>query len=249
MKYRVLLAYEGTAYAGWQEQRTRPTIQGELNQALERLDRRSVVTHAAGRTDAGVHAEGQVVSFRLGRVWDSTALVRAINANLPRDIRVCAAEPAAESFHPRLDAVRKTYRYRLVTAAVLSPFMRRYAMHYPFPLDPARLERDAAQLVGRHDFRAFTVTERDTRTTVRTIERVALDWEGGSLEISFTGNGFLRYQVRAMVGALLDFNMDRLGRYAGAGVQSMTDLIARGDRNLIGGAAPAHGLTLVKVEY
>lgn len=249
MKYRLLLAYEGTAYAGWQEQRLERTVQGELNQVLERLDRQPVVTHAAGRTDAGVHAEGQVVSFRLGRVWDSAALIRAINANLPRDIRVLAADPASESFHPRLDAVRKTYRYRIVTAAVLSPFLRRYALHYPFRLDPARLERDAAQLVGRHDFRGFTVTDQDSQSTVRTIEQVVLDWAGESLEISFTGNGFLRYQVRAMVGALLDFNMDRLGRYASQGVRSMTELIARGDRSLIGIAAPAHGLTLMKVEY
>ena len=249
MKYRVILAYEGTDYAGWQEQPQLRTVQGELSRALAQLDGRPVVAHGAGRTDAGVHAEGQVVSFILQRAWHEPTLVRAINANLPRDIRVLEAERAPEDFHARFNSVRKTYRYQIVLGPVISPFHRRYAMHYPYAIDRARFEQDAAQLLGRHDFRAFTVSANETRTTVRTIEKVELEWQSNRLMVFFTGDGFVRYQVRTMVGALLDINRDRHGHYASQGIESMAGLLDRADRRVIGLAAPAHGLTLMKVEY
>jgi tRNA pseudouridine38-40 synthase len=246
MRYKLTLAYDGTGYAGWQEQREERTLQGEFQEALRILEDRRVVTHAAGRTDAGVHAAGQVVSFDLDRVWRGEVLRRALNGNLPGDIRVLDAGVAGENFHPRVSARRKTYRYQIFNGPVMSPFLRHYAWHVPYSLDDMRLEQDAHHLIGRHDYRAFTVTSCETKTTVRTIESIVLQRDGGLLHLSFTGDGFLRYQVRTMVAALLEVNR---GRRGGGGVDSMAKLLASGDRSLIGIAAPACGLTLMKVEY
>ena len=249
MRYRATLAYEGTAYAGWQLQLNQPTIQGEINRVLQLLEGAPVMADAAGRTDAGVHAAGQVIAFRLCREWPSDGLLRAINGNLPRDIRVLDVEAVTDAFHPRFDARRKMYRYRIVPARVMTPFWRRYALHYPYDLDYDRLIREAGQFVGCHDFRGFTVSDCDVSSTVRTIEAVDVQREGEMLRIDFTGDGFLRYQVRNMVGALLEINLDRRRRYAREGIGSIDDLIRTGERGHIGIAAPAHGLTLMKVEY
>lgn len=249
MRYRATLAYEGTAYAGWQLQLNQPTIQGEMNRVLRLLEGSPVITDAAGRTDAGVHAAGQVVAFTLRRQWSLDALRRAINGNLPRDIRILDVDPVTENFHPRFDARRKTYRYQIVTTPVMSPFRRRYALHYPYALDDHRLARDAGQFVGCHDFRGFTVSDCDVSSTIRTIDAVDVRRDGEMLQVDFTGDGFLRYQVRIMVGALLEINFDRRGRYAREGIGSIVDLIRTGERHYIGTAAPAHGLTLMKVEY
>ena len=157
MNYRITLAYDGSEYDGWQIQPHRPSIQGRLNEALKKFEGAPVATHAAGRTDAGVHAEGQVVSFRLDREWSGRTLVRALNGNLPQDIRALDASPAAENFHARIDAKSKTYCYQIYTAEVMSPFLARYAWHYPYCLDLERLVDDSGGLLGVHDFTAFTV--------------------------------------------------------------------------------------------
>ena len=139
MTYRITLAYDGTQYCGWQMQLGQLTVQGVLSETLHRLEGVPVTVFGAGRTDAGVHAEGQVVSFRLSRDWEGMALRKALNGNLPPDIRVLEAAPAAAQFHARFDAKGKTYRYRLYTSAVMSPFEERYAWHYPYELDAARI--------------------------------------------------------------------------------------------------------------
>ncbi|MFN7623981.1 MAG: tRNA pseudouridine(38-40) synthase TruA [Acidobacteriota bacterium] len=249
MNYKAVLAYDGTAYAGWQRQLKQPTIQAEIELVLGALNGSAVVAHSAGRTDAGVHAAGQVISFRLDREWVPARLRRALNGNLPADIRILTVEPVADDFHPRFNTHRKTYRYQVVTAPVMSPFLRRYALHYPFELDHQRLASHAAQLVGRHDFRGFTVTDCEATTSVRTVTAVELRQDGEVIAIDITGNGFLRYQVRTMVAALLELNGDRHRRYAARGIYSMAALIDAGERSLIGSTAPAHGLTLMKVEY
>jgi tRNA pseudouridine38-40 synthase len=243
MKYRITLAYDGTDYSGWQWQAGRPTIQAAMNAALARLEGAPVVMHAAGRTDAGVHAEGQVVSFRLSRAWRGEALRRALNGNLPPAIRVIEAAPAAESFHARKDAKSKTYRYQLCLAEVMPPLQLRYAWHYPHPLDGERLRADCQTLIGAHDFTAFTVADCETKTNVRRIMHVGVEQEGERLALHFTGDGFLRYQVRTMVAALMESNRGRLK----AG--SIAALLERRDRREVGAPAPAHGLTLMKVEY
>lgn len=243
MRYRVVLAYDGTDYAGWQEQAAEQTIQGCFEEVLGALNGSRVVAHAAGRTDAGVHAEGQVVSIEVRRDWEPSSLLRALNGNLPRDIRVLEVEPASDDFHARYHARGKTYRYRIITSRIMNPFQIRYAWHYPFRLDEARLHEELGHLLGTHDFKAFTVSSCEVRTTVRTLTGVSVDRDGDRLEIGFSGSGFLRYQVRTMVGALVEMARGRLS------INSMPELIARRDRTLAGAAAPARGLTLMKVEY
>ncbi len=243
MNYRITLAYDGTNYCGWQMQLDQPTVQGVLADVLQRFAGAPVITHGAGRTDAGAHAEGQVVSFRLDKVWEGPALRRALNANLPFDIRVLEAAQAAVRFHPRLDAKGKTYRYQLYNAEVMQPLLERYAWHYPYQLDLARLREDGQQLLGTHDFSAFTTTDCETKTRGRTLSEFRLESDGPLLKFWFSGDGFLRYQVRTMVGALVAANRGRLP----AG--SIVELLQRKDRMLAGAPAPAKGLTLVKVEY
>jgi len=243
MKYRITLAYDGVDYFGWQIQVGQPTIQGVLNGALEKLEGAPVTTHAAGRTDAGVHAEGQVVSFSLSGDWEGGDLRRAINGNLPPDIRVIDAMTVDEEFHARFDAKGKTYRYQIYLAEVMSPFLIRYAWHYPYALDVKRLAEEGMAFVGMRDFTAFTVADCDAKTFTRTITEVAVEREGALLKLFFTGDGFLRYQVRTMVAALVESNRGRLK----AG--SISELIERKERALAGAPAPARGLTLMKVEY
>jgi tRNA pseudouridine38-40 synthase len=243
MKYRITLAYDGADYFGWQTQAGRPTIQSVLNGAMERLEGEEVTTHGAGRTDAGVHAEGQVVSFGLSREWGGWDLQRAINGNLPPDIRVIDAAPVDEGFHARFDAKSKTYRYQIHLAEVMSPFLIRYAWHYPYALDVERLAEESRALIGTRDFTAFTVASCDTKTFTRTITGVSVERKGDLLKLFFTGDGFLRYQVRTMVAALVESNRGRLK----AG--SISELIESKDRARAGAPAPARGLTLMKVGY
>lgn len=243
MNYRITLAYDGTDYFGWQLQTDRPTIQGVLNEAVAKIAGVPVTLHAAGRTDTGVHAEGQIVSFRLAKEWEGKDLRRALNAKLPPDIRVLQAEPAADRFHARIYAKAKIYRYQIFTAEIMNPFLDRYAWHHPRSLDVDRLLEDSRILLGTHDFTAFTVSTCVTKTRIRTVTDVRIEKEGELLKLFFTGTGFLRYQVRTMVGALAAVNRGRLK----AG--SIAEAIANRDRTLIGAPAPARGLTLMKVEY
>ncbi|MEP7336591.1 MAG: tRNA pseudouridine(38-40) synthase TruA [Acidobacteriota bacterium] len=243
MNYRITLAYDGTSYSGWQLQLIQPTLQGALEAALNRLAGEPVTTFAAGRTDLGVHAEGQVVSFRLTKEWSDKRLQRALNGNLPPDIRVMEASGVADNFHARAGAKSKTYRYRIFTGEVMNPLWARYAWHYPYPLDLEKLIEDSRVLVGTHDFTAFTVSDCTTRTRVRTVTEMRIECAGEMLTLFCSGDGFLRYQVRTMVAALVEVNRGR----SRAG--SMAELIERRDRKLIGASAPALGLTLLKVEY
>ncbi|MEO6726727.1 MAG: tRNA pseudouridine(38-40) synthase TruA, partial [Blastocatellia bacterium] len=243
MNYRITLAYDGTNYSGWQLQVIQPTLQGALEAALKRLEGAPVTTFAAGRTDLGVHAEGQVVSFRLTKEWSDKGLQRALNGNLPLDIRVTEASRVADNFHARASARSKLYRYRIFTGEVMNPLWARYAWHYPYPLDIEKLIEDSQILVGMNNFTAFTVSDCTTRTRVRTVTEVSIERDGQLLTLFFGGDGFLRYQVRTMVAALVEVNRGR----SRAG--SMAELIERRDRKLIGSSAPALGLTLLKVEY
>ncbi|MBX3280276.1 MAG: tRNA pseudouridine(38-40) synthase TruA [Acidobacteria bacterium] len=242
--YRITLAYDGSEYEGWQmQQGDAPTIQLALSRALARIDGAPVIVHGAGRTDAGVHAEGQVASFRLARQRDGAELRRALNGNLPEDIRVIEAAPAEVDFHARFSARSKTYRYQIYTAEVMNPFLRRYSWHYPYALDTARMYEDSRALLGRRDFSAFTVAASEARSHVRTITGIEIDVQGPMLRLTFTGDGFLRYMVRTIVGALVEADRGRLK----AG--SLAKLLETGDRALVGASAPARGLTMVKVEY
>jgi len=243
MNYRASVAYDGTDFHGWQWQKGHRTIQGELQEALTRLDGEPVIVHGAGRTDAGVHAEGQVVSFRLARDRTEDEVRRAVNGNLPEAIRLFEVEVADDTFHARFDARIKIYQYQIDLSEVANPLLARFAWHYPFDIDLEHLRRDGQLLTGTHDFTAFTVSDCETVSRVRTLKEIRADAAGSLLTMWFIGDGFLRGMVRTMVTALLDANRGRLA----AG--SITALLESCNRGLCGPRAPAKGLTLMKVEY
>lgn len=243
---KLTTSYDGTAYGGWQRQDNADTVQGRLEAALAEVEGRRVTVHGAGRTDAGVHALGQVASFTLVHPIETLRLARALNAKLPSDIRVLGVEEADPRFHARYAAKRKRYRYRIDRAAVASPMERRYAWHVPEALDIQRMAAAGATLVGRHDFAAFQTgsSEAGVLSTVRTIFDLGVTAESDRLVVvEVEGNGFLRYMVRAIVGTLVEVGM---GRRA---ADDMAAILASSTRSRAGPTAPAHGLLLVHVDY
>ena len=242
MNYKIIIAYDGTDYQGWQMQGERPTIQLVLTRVLTRLEGSHVTVHGAGRTDSGVHAEGQVASFHLQKDWSGAGLRKAMNGNLPSDIRVLKAEQVTDEFHARFSAKGKTYRYQIYNADVMNPLLARYALHYHHTIDFDKLKHDGSDLIGTHDFTVFTVVDCETHTNIRTITGFQIERDASLLRLYFTGEGFLRYQVRTMVEAILQLNRGKLR-------MPMADLIHSQRRALIQGSAPAKGLTLMRVEY
>lgn len=250
MNYRVTLQYDGTDFHGWQIQEGQRTVQGELTRVLTLLEGAPVVVHGAGRTDAGVHAEAQVASFRLmKRVIAPAKLRSALNGNLAWDVRAIAVEEAPEDFHARFSARGKTYVYRIFNEPFISPFWQRYALHEARPLDLERLRRARLALLGEHDWTAFSAAESEARSRVRTVTavNVAEKWcargRGRLIEIEITAEGFLRYMARSIVGTLLEIAR---GERA---VESIALALQTGNRGLAGATAPAHGLTLACVHY
>jgi tRNA pseudouridine38-40 synthase len=248
--FKITLAYDGTNYVGWQRQASGASIQGLIEEALMALDDRAVVVAGAGRTDAGVHALGQVASFSLHREIDGDALMRALNARLPSDVRVLRAEAAAPGFHARFNATAKTYRYRFFDGPVLNPFERRYVWHVGGPLDLAAMDAAAQLLEGRHDFAAFRSVGGAVRTTERTIMRSRVRSaaggsgpDGDTIAYEITGDGFLRHMVRAIAGTLVEIGR---GRWPSG---RMREVLESRDRNEGGPTAPPGGLFLVAVEY
>jgi tRNA pseudouridine38-40 synthase len=240
--FRFVLEYDGTDFAGWQSQpEGQRTVQGALEAALAEVTGGAVTVFGAGRTDAGVHAEGQVANARFETRLDPPTLVRALNAVLPRDVAVREIAPVADSFHARRDARSKLYVYRIWASPVRSPLRERTALWVPVPLDLPAMQRAAAALVGTHDFASFQAAGSEARTTVRTLTRAALEPEGALVRCGFEGPGFLRHMVRNLVGTLLEVGR---GRRA---ADSMAALLAARDRTCAGPTAPPHGLTLVRV--
>ena len=249
MNYKLLLQYDGTDFHGWQIQEGRRTVQGELTHALSLIDGRSVNVHGSGRTDAGVHAEGQVASVEIQREISATKLRAAINGNLDRDVRVLSCEVVADDFHARYSALEKTYVYRIVNGPVVSPFWWRYAYHDARPFDRESM-KDVGQLFcGEHDWTAFSAAQSDVEDRVRTVTRVEIyerpdDRSPDSLiEIRVSANGFLRYMVRAMAGTLMAVGRGELDRDA------VLEALQSGIRPTAAVTAPACGLTLVSVRY
>ena len=242
--FKITLAYDGTDYVGWQRQANGISIQALIEDALRVLDGGDVTVAGAGRTDAGVHALGQVASFTLARELRPDALLRAINAHLPPDIRALSAEEAPPGFHPRFGARRKTYRYRVWNGDVLSPFERAYAWHVPGPLDVEAMRAAARLLEGRHDFAAFQATGSSVATTEREIFQSAIgNLQSAMLVYEVAGSGFLRHMVRIIVGSLVEVGRGRQP------VEWIGAVIASRDRTAAGPTAPPHGLFLVGVDY
>ena len=239
--WRLTVSYVGERYAGWQRQDNALAVQQVLEEALARLLGRPARVNGAGRTDAGVHARGQVVSL----VADAAAgaLVHGVNAELPADVRVLAAAPAPPGFHARRHALRKEYRYHLRREAVLSPLEAPFAVRADPRLDVAAMSAAAALLVGRHDFSAFARTGGSETDPFRRLDLAEWDEEGDALTFRVAGDGFLRGMVRALVGTLLEVGSGRRS------VASFAALLAGRSRAEAGPSAPAHGLVLQRVDY
>jgi tRNA pseudouridine38-40 synthase len=241
---KLTLSYDGTNYVGWQRQTNGLSVQQVIEEAFAPLVGGVAPTVAgASRTDAGVHARGQVASVSTDTDLSVTAVWRALNVRLPADVRVLSVEEATPGFHARFHAVSKSYRYRLVTAQVLQPFDRLYAWHAPEPKKIEWMRAAAAHLVGRHDFASFQARGAFVRDTVRTIQRLELTAIGDEIQIECDGDGFLRHMVRAIAGTLAE---------VGTGLRpasSISAVLEARDRRVAGATAPACGLTLMGVRY
>ena len=249
MNYKLLIQYDGTDFHGWQVQENDRTIQGEIERVISTIEGEPVRVIGSGRTDAGVHAEGQVANVVLNKPYTPNKLQRAINGNLWRDIRIINVEETDDQFHARFSAKKKTYVYRVINAPVMSPFWRRFAQHEGRPLDVARMNEAARLFLGEHDWTAFASAQSDGENKVREIFEFRIDskWDDRSraslIEFEITANGFLRYMVRSIVGTLLE-----VGR-GDRDIETIQTAIVSGDRKYCGDTATAKGLTLLRVDY
>jgi tRNA pseudouridine38-40 synthase len=251
---KLLIEYEGTHYQGWQTQKEGPTVQSALEGFIEKLTGEKCVLIGAGRTDAGVHALGQVAAFKTSSMLDTATIKRALNALLPPDIRVREASEAVDSFHPRYSSSEKTYFYFIANTGLVSPFLERYLWLVPQELDIAAMAEAADILVGRHDFRAFMGAGSSVRGSVREVRELSVEYldamgflglfiEGKFIRIRVKGDGFLRHMVRNMAGTLVEVAKGKIKP------EAIKEILASGDRSNAGPTAPAKGLFLEKVLY
>ena len=249
MNFKLLIQYDGTDFHGWQVQENQRTVQGELERTVSLLEDAQVHVVGSGRTDAGVHAEGQVANIRLTRTFTPEKLRVAINGNLWRDVRVLNVEKASDEFHARFSAKVKTYVYRVVNAPVMSPFWLRWAHHEARPLDVGRMNEAARFFLGEHDWTAFSAARSDVENRVRVIKDFTVEsfWDtranASIIEFRISANGFLRYMVRSIVGTMLEVGRGEKDS------DTIQTAIVSGNRDLAGATAPSQGLTLLKVNY
>lgn len=241
--FKVTLEYDGTAYAGWQRQPEQPTIQEALEASLRRIAQVDISAIAAGRTDAGVHALGQVVSFKSDKPLSSDDWLRALNATLPDDISVGAVEQVSDDFHARFSAVRKLYAYRILHRPFRSALERTRAWHLYGALNPDCMREACAQLIGKHDFSSFQGHPTDVENTVCDLQRLDIFKDHDIVRIEIEADRFLKQMVRAMVGTLVEVGQGKRRP------EDMKGILDAKDRRLAGYTAPAQGLYLVRVDY
>ena len=249
MNFKLTLQYDGTDFHGWQMQGDLRTVQGELTKAVSLIEGREVIVHGSGRTDAGVHAEGQVASVDLQKEITPEKLRAAINGNVGKDVRIIEANVVAPDFHARYSALEKTYLYRVVNGPVISPFWLRYAHHEARALDLEQMQRTTESFLGTHDWTAFASAQSDSETKTRTLTRLTVTrkWDERGrcqiIEMTMSADGFLRYMVRSIAGTLLAAGRGELD------AELIARAIKQGNRALAGATAPACGLTLLSVRY
>jgi tRNA pseudouridine38-40 synthase len=249
MNFKLTIQYDGTDFHGWQMQDELRTVQGELTNALSLIEGSPVVVQGSGRTDAGVHAEGQVASVKLQKDITPEKLRAAINGNVGKDVRVMEVQAVDDDFHARYSALEKTYLYRTVNGPVISPFWLRYAHHEARALHLERMKGCAELFLGTHEWSAFSSAQSDSETKGRTIthlsvvERKDERARSSMIEITISADGFLRYMVRSIAGTLLAVGRGEMN------AELIERAINEGDRSLAGATAPACGLTLVSVRY
>jgi tRNA pseudouridine38-40 synthase len=247
--FKVVLAYDGSEFSGWQVQPDAPTIQGTLASAIGRITGEKVLPQGSGRTDAGVHALAQVATFSLKTAIPAENLGKALNDMLPASIRVLEVQEVAAEFHARKSARAKTYRYRMYRAAICPPFLARYVWHYPYPLDENAIAVAAGLVIGEHDFTSFAAVdpergrEEGTVSNVREIFTSSWERQGEEFVYDVRGSGFLHHMVRNLLGTFLLVGKGTLK------VEDITKILDARNRSAAGATAPASGLFLVEVEY
>lgn len=242
--FKIIIQYEGSRYQGWQKQKsTENTLQGRFEALLTRLAGEPVEISASGRTDAGVHAYGQVANFHMNTALSAQELMEKINQYLPEDVAVICCEEVDARFHARLNAKKKTYRYRVLNSCVPHVFDRKFVYQVPQALDVEAMRAAASCLIGTHDFKSFTSAKKSKKSTVRTIESIDILCEGEEIRFLFTGDGFLFHMVRILTGTLLEVGLGK--RRA----DDMARILEARDREEAGFLAPAQGLALMEVRY
>ena len=241
---KLILSYEGTHYLGYQHTKEGPSIEGYLKEILEKILQQKIQLQVASRTDAGVHAKGQVANFFLKPPRCLKQLLKSLNQLLPKDIRICSLEKVPSSFHATLDAKQKEYHYCIDTSSIQLPFNRFFSWHYPFPLNLEKMKTAAAYFLGNHDFCSFYNEPRSQlKKTFCTLYKCDLIYEKNYIYFIICGNRFLYKMVRTLVGTLIFVGSEKLS------LEEAQALLAKKDRSLAGITAPAHGLTLKKVFY
>jgi len=241
---KLLIEYDGTNYFGWQLQPQKPTIQGTIEETWKQITGEQIHLIGSGRTDAGVHAIGQVAHFKTQSLLTLQAIQRALNSLLPSDIVIKEVVEVASDFHARKMAKRKVYEYRILNAPLPSVFHRGYAWHIPQPLDLEKIKRATQNLIGKHDFSSFRSTGSPTKTTIREVYRA--EWRpkpNGLIRFEIEANGFLKQMVRAIVGTLVEVGRGKIA------VEDFQKILDSKDRRQSGPTAPAHGLFLKEVKY
>lgn len=242
--FRIILQYEGTKYQGWQKQEsTDNTIQGKLENILSKMSGTSVEVHGAGRTDAGVHAKGQVAHFKVDTDMSEKQIWQYLNRYLPEDIAVISLKEAGERFHARLNAIGKVYQYRIVNSDIPHVFDRRYVHVVEKKLDLEKMRKAADILEGTYDFKAFTSTKKGKKSTVRTLDSISIEKNQDEITLTYKGDGFLYHMVRILSGTLIEVGLEERS------VESVEEALVSLDRKNAGILAPAKGLTLLEVFY
>lgn len=240
---KLTLEYDGSSFFGFQRQKRHPTIQSELESALKKLFQKKITAYPAGRTDSGVHAEGQVVHFRVASPIPLFKIQAGLNTYLPFEIAVAKIEETAPSFHARFSAKRKIYVYHVLNSKARSPLERFRSFHVPYTLDLAKMKQAARIFVGKHDFRAFESSGGRRKSAVRTIFRLAVERKGKHIYFTIESDGFLYRMVRSIVGTLLLAGSNRLS------LPELKKAIAEKNRKKAGQTVPSQGLLLKEVIY
>ncbi len=243
LTWRMTVSYDGRGFAGWQVQPGQRTVQGCIQEGLEKLLKQPVTIHGSGRTDTGVHAVAQVFHFSAQTSIPQDRMVKAVNTCLPLDIAVTGAQITKPGFHARYDVTEKTYRYRILNTPVRNPLTHHYAWHVPDELDVEAMEAAALLLHGTHDFAGFAASGSPRSSTVRTLSRAALWREGHEILMEFTADGFLYHMVRNLAGTLVEIGMGRKSP------SWINEIIESKNRSQAGKTAPPQGLYLMEVKY
>ena len=241
--FKLVIEYDGTAYCGWQRQKNDPTIQEAIETVISNMTQQKITLNGSGRTDAGVHAYGQVANFSCETQLTADVFQKGLNGLLPDDIVIRACEPVSEAFHARYDAKSKTYRYRIFNQPIPAALYRQYAWHIKKTLNMESMQEALTGIVGTQDFKAFEGTGSPRAHTVRTVMKAQLTGEQGFVVLKIKADGFLKFMVRNIMGTLVDIG---LGKRTPGDIET---ILASKDRNQASATAPPHGLFLMSVDY